>query len=83
VRSLSVTLRVPPLPQAGEESRISSPRPLAGEVARAMARDGEGTLQIPRSILQAASVDRIARKAGVAGKVLGFSDAGGLAVCFS
>ncbi len=39
-KSLSVTLCVPPLPQAGED-KIHFPRPLAGEVARGT-RDGEG-----------------------------------------
>ena len=42
IPSPSPAAPVPPLPQAGEE-RKSSPRPLAGEVDRAPARDGEGT----------------------------------------
>jgi hypothetical protein len=38
-----ITDVMPPLPQAGEESTITSPRPLAGEVDCASAQDGEGT----------------------------------------
>ncbi len=41
IPSPSPAAQVPPLPQAGEEKK-SSPRPHAGEVDRAPARDGEG-----------------------------------------
>ena len=47
VPSPSSAAQMPPLPQAGEEKK-TSPRPLAGEVDRAPARDGEGSrLQDP------------------------------------
>jgi pyruvate dehydrogenase E2 component (dihydrolipoamide acetyltransferase) len=51
--------QMPPLPQAGEEKK-STPRPLAGEVDRAPARDGEG----PR-VFASPLAKRLAKERGI------------------